>query len=403
MNETAGIKTGSENSKVVFPDYRNSIVNLSNSIMDSFGVDPLHTVLKQLPKSTISAKNVVLLVLDGLGMELLNSLEPGIVPFLKESVVGNLSSVYPSTTTAALTSLLTGMTPIEHGALGWSLFFKEFRRFVDFLPLADSDSHEFLDSRRYPLHEMMGFKTIFERIGERDISVEQFFLVESWISKSSFTRETTKSASVLPYETPEEMFDLLGDLLERPGNGRRFAFCYSTKPDSYEHRLGTRSEQVKNFLERFDRLLGDFCARFSGSDTTLILTSDHGLVDMERYDNVYENRSLFESLVLPTQPEPRFVNFFVKNHKREQFFRQFRLLDGEFMLFDRSNFLEKGFLGSGTAHPRVDDFIGDFVAIARKNVGIVTESPAANRKFPMGMHGGLTREEMLVPLVARVL
>lgn len=176
MNETAGIKTGSENSKVVFPDYRNSIVNLSNSIMDSFGVDPLHTVLKQLPKSTISAKNVVLLVLDGLGMELLNSLEPGIVPFLKESVVGNLSSVYPSTTTAALTSLLTGMTPIEHGALGWSLFFKEFRRFVDFLPLADSDSHEFLDSRRYPLHEMMGFKTIFERIGERDISVEQFFL-----------------------------------------------------------------------------------------------------------------------------------------------------------------------------------------------------------------------------------
>ena len=107
------------------PNYSNSIMNVTNSLLNYYGAQPHHATLPivdcLLDKNY---KNVVLLVLDGMGT---NVIERNLPPdsFLRQHIKAEISSVFPTTTTAATISILSGKTPAEHGWIGWSCYFKE--------------------------------------------------------------------------------------------------------------------------------------------------------------------------------------------------------------------------------------------------------------------------------------
>ena len=74
-------------------------------------------VVPWLPEPVAGAGQIVLLVLDGLGAEQLEARRT-LAPFLSTGTGGTVTSVAPSTTACALTSLVTGRTPAEHGVVG---------------------------------------------------------------------------------------------------------------------------------------------------------------------------------------------------------------------------------------------------------------------------------------------
>lgn len=104
------------------PDYRNCLVNLANSILKKYGAT---TTVNTLPLAdeylNRSYKNVVVLLLDAMGVSILEKhlAEDG---FFRSHLVGEYNSVYPPTTVAATTSLLSGLYPNEHGWLGWDMY-----------------------------------------------------------------------------------------------------------------------------------------------------------------------------------------------------------------------------------------------------------------------------------------
>ena len=107
------------------PDYGNCLVNLSNSILKAFGADTTAPTLKMaddlLEKDH---KNVVILLMDAMGTSILEKhLSPD--GFLRSHLVGSYSSVFPPTTVAATTSVLSGLFPNEHGWLGWDMYYPE--------------------------------------------------------------------------------------------------------------------------------------------------------------------------------------------------------------------------------------------------------------------------------------
>ena len=63
----------------------------------------------------------VLLVLDGLGWEQLQSYS-NLMPVLSEFVGDGITTVAPSTTACALTSITTALSPAEHGIVGCLLY-----------------------------------------------------------------------------------------------------------------------------------------------------------------------------------------------------------------------------------------------------------------------------------------
>ncbi len=109
--------------KLYLPDPRNCLVNLANSVLARFGAVPLHDTLP-LADQYLGGKrkNVVLLLLDAMGISILEKhLDRN--GFFRSHLAGSLESVYPPTTVAATTSVMSGLYPNEHGWLGWDMYY----------------------------------------------------------------------------------------------------------------------------------------------------------------------------------------------------------------------------------------------------------------------------------------
>ena len=97
---------------IVLPDYENSILNLINSILHYYHVETKYKGIDVLDKRLERKyKNIVLIILDGMGENILNTFSPN--GFFKKHEEKKITSIYPSTTTAAMTTYYSGKPPVE--------------------------------------------------------------------------------------------------------------------------------------------------------------------------------------------------------------------------------------------------------------------------------------------------
>jgi hypothetical protein len=119
------------------------------------------------------------------------------------------------------------------------------------------------------------------------------------------------------------------------------------------------------------------------------------LVDVEEID-IIADVELMDCLVRKPSIEPRACNFFVREEKKEEFRSLFfRKYSDKFLLFSKEQLYGEQLLGTGVKHPLLDDFLGDFLAISvSKYLFNMLGEPGFK-----GHHAGLTKDEMLVPLI----
>lgn len=78
------------------PDYQNCILNITNSLLKYYGDKPFHSTLPVLDAIlTKQYKNIVLLVMDGMGTNVLERNLPE-NSFLRKNIVAEISSVFSS-------------------------------------------------------------------------------------------------------------------------------------------------------------------------------------------------------------------------------------------------------------------------------------------------------------------
>jgi len=387
--------------KILYPDYTNSIVNLVSSILRSYNVVEDHPPLKQIDINSLrKQKNIVLFILDGFGMNLLRQYSNELDLF-KHKLVSPITSVFPSTTSAAITSIITGKTPWEHGAIGWTLYFKEFAKNIDFLPNWDSITSKTQDPNEYNITDLVGADNIFNKVAKVNSKVEQFYLTHEDLSTSYNVVLNSGPSKILPYKNVTELFKTLVELLSQPTGNKKFIYVYSSSPDKLEHQYGVYSDEVKSFVIRINKELQSLSTKLEGSDSTILITADHGLIDMKNYYYTNEDTELFDCMILPTFPEPRFISFFVKKHKIDKFENIIEKYKKDFLFFEREEFIKLGLLGKGKMHSKIDDFLGDYLAIAISDSAmksIYMQNGKWKKEFE-AHHAGITEGEMQVPLI----
>ena len=369
----------------VFPDYDKSIVSLSNSLLSFFDVQPSHSGLAELNKILAKAnkKNIVFMILDCLGVEILNKHLPA-DSFLRRHFVEKISSVFPPTTTAATTSLHSGLCPAEHGWVGWAPYFKEQGRVIEIFLNRDFYTQEILTTP--PVRDSLPYRTIYERITQAcpDVEYHRVF--------PPFDANGVKSFEEMCRKIPQ---------LAAASQKRKIISAYWPYPDHDLHRQGTKSEVVRRGLLQMDAELERMADKLS--DTVLIVTADHGIVDVDEL-SLTDDPGLLACLTLPPSLEARFVSFFIKPDKKDFFSAEFkRIFGADFKLLTRQEFLNGGYLGTGKCHKRVTDFIGDFVAlgITEKSLRYQSAQGTGFQHFAAD-HAGLTQAELDVPLIVCV-
>ncbi|MBC8384195.1 MAG: alkaline phosphatase family protein [Candidatus Cloacimonetes bacterium] len=383
---------------LVYPDYNNSILNLISSIQNVYNVKTEHDPLKQLNLEELKTKqNIILMIFDGFGYNLLTKYKNTSCPFLAEHCIDKITSVFPSTTTSAMTSFYTGKSPIEHGSLGWSLYFKDYFKLIDFLPNRDSISGDSLNKEQFHTHDFLNIPNIFHKIKEVSPQTKVFYLKPKYLGKSLYSKFMITDAEQLSYKKTKQLFSTIKKTIKK--KGKKFLFSYSTLPDSLEHANGIDAKVVEDHIREIDQRIKKLSSELT--DTTILVTADHGLIDVQKYYYVNEDKDLNDCLILPAFPEPRFLSFFVKEHKINKFEKCIKKYEHDFLFLKREELFASNLLGFGKQHPKIDDFVGNYVAIGISGSAmrpIFLQNGKSDHEL-LAHHCGLTAAEMLVPLI----
>ncbi|UCE89128.1 MAG: alkaline phosphatase family protein [Pseudomonadota bacterium] len=380
---------------MVRPDYQGgSIVNLMSSLIAALGGKPgVHPPLREHPiRSLATSTNVVLLVIDGLGHEFL--MRHGRDTMLAANLLGRLTSVFPSTTATAITTFLTGEAPQQHAITGWHMYLRELgcvATVLPFKPRHGSSTFEGVDPA-----QLFGHVPVFDRI-----DVASHIISPDWIIDSEYNLAHSGAARRHGYSTMDQMFEMLASAVER-AKVCQYVYAYWPELDRLAHEYGISSGEVAAHLRELDAAFAALLERIAGTNTTLIVTADHGFVDVsdDGRMNLTDYPDLAQDLWMPLCGESRVAWCYVRPGKFEDFAaRVDEKLGHRAVLYDSGELVAQGWFGLGDAHPRLAERIGTHALLMADGCILKDWLPNERPYQHAGVHGGTSADEMYVPLI----
>lgn len=378
------------------PDYAGgSLVNLMASLAQSLGAPATgYPPLRAPPPAlTAGARHVVLLVLDGLGWYTLQRHAQGST--LMQHLHAPLSSVFPSTTASAIPSFLTGVAPQQHALTGWHVYFRELDDILTVLPLRRRGGGAL--PAGFDAQQLFHVAPLFPRLPAHCSVV-----TPSRLLGSTFNRLHTRGARCVGYDGLEPFFQRVEGCLREPAD-RHYVYGYFPDFDGCSHAEGCRARKTLQLLESMDRAFGAFLERIRGSDTLVVVTADHGFVDAapEGAVQLARHPALQRLLLRPLCGERRLAYCYLRPGAEAAFEDYIRGPLGAFAEAHRSReLLEQGWFGLGRPAPALAGRIGHYTLVMRERCTIKDWVPGERRHTLVGVHGGVSAEEMTVPLVA---
>ncbi len=380
------------------PDYGGgSIVNLMASIVLGLGGPDLGLpCLRTLPAERVApARRVVLLVVDGLGFDFLVGHDRART--FRSGLVGPIDSVFPPTTATAVTAFLTGLPPSRHGLVGWFTYFREVGTVATVLPYTTRHGRQPLSGSGVSAAELFGLTPVFDRL-----PVPSAAVLPAPIADSEVSRALAGRARRVPYRSLSGMVRRTVEAVRR-SRGRVLVYAYWSELDRLAHRHGVGSDRVAAHLVELDLALEALRQALEGSGTLLVVTADHGFVDVppERQLRLEDYPELASALALPLCGEPRTAYCYVRPHLARRFPERVAALLGDGVtVHESASLIREGWLGPGPTHPRLDDRVGDWTLLMADGYALTDRLQGEERHRMVGFHGGASDVERRVPLVA---
>ncbi|MBS1697412.1 MAG: alkaline phosphatase family protein [Actinobacteria bacterium] len=333
------------------------------------------------------ARSVVLVVMDGLGAIPLRG-HAGHARRLTGAMTKKdvLSSVFPSTTAAALTSLLTGADPGRHGLVGYEV--RDPRTGVIVNQLSGWEK-----AKVDPL-EWQSTPTVFETAAAAGRPAFAVGLAE--YAHSGFSAATLRGARFHSAKTAAERVALALSLAEEQDGA--LIYCYLPEVDKAGHKHGMASAEWVAALEELDAAIPAAVPDGVG----MLVTADHGMVDVPRTRHlVIDEHSPLQDGVAAIAGEPRMLHVYLEDPSRgdELAARWSAGVAGAADVLTRAQAVQGGLFGAAPT-PAAQARIGDLVVPARGLWAVYDGAAADQRSQGMiGQHGSLSPEELRVPLI----
>ncbi|MGY6214098.1 alkaline phosphatase family protein [Methylolobus aquaticus] len=388
----------------VFPDYGGgSIVNLMSTLRAACGGgDPsvFYPGLAELDPADIARhRTVLLMVFDGMGDAFLQRAAPG--GEMHSRRLRRLTSVFPSTTAAAITTFLTGEAPQQHGLTGWFMYLRELAGVYSILPARPRCGGATFSRSGIEPKMIFDSRPFFAGIRRRSIVV-----TPRRIAHSDYNLSHLGPADLRTYDSLDEFFLTVAMAVREQDDRPKFVYAYWPELDSLGHETGAASVESAAHLAQLDERFACFCRRLAGSDTWVALTADHGMLDCNesRSIELSDHPALAETLILPLCGERRVAYCYVKPERASQFEAYVKeQLGDRAAVVSRTQLLSEGYFGRGPEHSQLRDRVGDYTLLMKDNCVIKDWLPGETRYSHIGFHGGLSADEMYVPLITAAL
>lgn len=352
-------------------DYKANLVNFSSSILKRYGVKPFHSSINKIDSLLKGRNKIAIILMDGMNEFLLETHADVSRKFLDKCFM-KITAVYPPTTVASTTALLSAKYPGETGYLGWSLPINNFSRNVDVFTNADSQTGEII-----PGSNIINNLSPYENI---------IYLVNKHNKKKVAT-------GVFRYpvdKTGPKTFSQFLKRIKQESKSHQLTYGYFNNPDHTIHRHGVNSKQVKKVIKEYTTKITKFAKK--NKDTLIIVIADHGLIDINPI-NINDFRDLKDLLVYSHSLEPRTPNFKVKEGKQDEFEKLFnKYLGNHFALIKNKEIENNHIFTSGKMSEQAKQFLGDFIAIPKDNSALTLEGTTPYAAH----HAGNSKEEMII-------
>ncbi|MFJ5989142.1 alkaline phosphatase family protein [Lentzea sp. NPDC092896] len=332
-----------------------------------------------------TARRVVLLLVDGLGHELLRA-HASHAPFLTSLPDRRISAGFPSSTATSLASIGTGLHSGEHGIVGYT--FEVGDEVLNALTWSRASEHSH-DLRKTLVPEVVQpHPTVFERASAAGVAVST---VAPMLQRSSgLTRAALRGSW---FRGAAGFGDLALGAVAAVEEERSFCYAYHADLDTIGHIYGPGSEEWLLQLEFVDSLAARIAARLP-DDSMLVVTADHGMVTAgERID--FDTEPLLWQGVRVIAGEPRVRYLHTASDEVFSVWREF--LGDRADVVTREEAVEAGWFGP--VSPLAIDRIGD-VVVAMRDAHVVVRSQAEPVLSGLtGFHGSRTAAELGIPLL----
>ena len=398
----------------LYPNYEGgSILNIPSTIcrllgVPDFGAAPLTPeIISPLGNSY---KRVLLILMDALALHRLQRwMADGDAPLWSQleqnGLLASITSITPSTTSAALTSLWTGRSTAVHGIVGYEMWLKEYGIVANTIlhsPMSFHNDSGSLERAGFSPDKFMPLPTLGPHLAAQGIKA--FAFQHQAIMNSGLSRMFFKDVEEHGFLSATDLWINLRQLLEAHPSERMYTWIYWPGVDTFSHRHGPDNEypmaEFIGFSNAMERLFLKRLSPEARKDTLLILTADHGQITT-RLDPYYELRNhpqLTRRLHIMPTGENRLAFFYIRPGQTEAV-REYleRTWPNQFVLVDPTYAIQAGLFGPGEPHPALQDRVGDLIVLAKGDAYLWW---ADKDNHLVGRHGGLHPQEMLVPFLA---
>jgi len=380
---------------------------------------------KKLPDDILSKlgadfDTVALIFIDALGWRFIEPrLETNTVvkKLVSGGMLSKLTSVFPSTTSAALTSMNSGMEPVETEIIEYRQYNEKANDVImpiRFKHAYDSKVDLVRDFQLSP-SDLYPRKSVFNFLADHGV-VSTIFLRDSY-AKSEFNKSLASGSEIYPYLTLIEGLYKFSEKVKSPKKEKKFIYLYLDLIDEIAHKYGAGSPELDLEIDQTLKLIDELIltkTQDKAGRTLLLITADHGQDVFDPEETIYINKVIpeFESYLrknskgMPILPGGSAKDVFLYVDPEQQELAKAKLeeaLKDRAEVYKSNDLLEQGFFGVSKPSSAFRKVIGDLVVLPYNGQSVWWYQGDKYLKQSKGQHGGLSRNEMEIPLFAYVL
>jgi hypothetical protein len=360
-------------------------------------------------------QNVILFFVDSLGWRYIDQINEQL--FVQNALqngatLQKLTSQFPSTTSAHTTCIHTGLPPGESGIYEWNMYHAGLDTIITpllFSYLGATERDQLKKDNIAP-ESIYPTKTFYQTLKQKGIRSR--ILQHREYTPSTFSSVVFKGANeVRGFKTPTEVLINLADVVthdEKP----TYTFLYYDKIDSISHEYGPNSPQAVGEIETFFWLMQRYFPRqFAGRKTRFYLTADHGMCETDPKTTIYLNTDARfrgieqfiatnragQMLIPAGSPRDFFLHIKPELLTETQAFLAPKLQGVADVVFV-SDLMAQGYFGN-TLTETFRANVGNLVILPYRHQSVWWYEKGRLEQKYYGHHGGLTPQEMEIPLL----